>query len=603
MRKRRDDYKETTYSQAVYIKFYLSPSKGKKIVFAPQTFLLRLVRRHMSMRVTSGFRTSGMLVVLRVVAVVVRPVAVVAAPATPTDDPFSSRFSSSQTEIASDEASSTSSTSTPVTYALISAALVMVAGTMAGLTVGLLGIDPIELELRAESEVQSADRDAARSIRRVTSKHHWLLCTLLLVNAFASEALPLCLNQVVGFRLGLGVSVVCVLLFGEILPSALFTGPRRVRLAAKSVPFVNALMWVTSPISWPLAYGLDKMIGQHSMNTRLNRSQIGTLIGLHREEQVRDFSTRNQRMENSTDNDDNNADDRDTSFDTGTTPLLQIEVLSNDPRQHTQWWRRLVPQIIFTKLWMSGRVSSDVDVMGPSTPITSPFVPASPPRVPGTLSDDEVTIVRETLRLAGKTVSDAMTPFPCVYMLPFEGTVFDENMLASTLGTGLSRIPVFRKNSKHNVVGTLMVKKLIVLDPNSNRHLSELPLRKPLLVHPNAGLLETLNAFQRGKSHLALVTEHGTELQKAWALNSDVSPGSVTISGIITVEDILEELIGKEITDEDDSHCFVNFTEFGKHERRDSDGKKENGAASPLVLTAARKFKSLLNRRNKILTS
>ena len=78
MRKRRDDYKETTYSQAVYIKFYLSPSKGKKIVFAPQTFLLRLVRRHMSMRVTSGFRTSGMLVVLRVVAVVVRPVAVVA---------------------------------------------------------------------------------------------------------------------------------------------------------------------------------------------------------------------------------------------------------------------------------------------------------------------------------------------------------------------------------------------------------------------------------------------------------------------------------------------------------------------------------------------
>ena len=115
--------------------------------------------------------------------------------------------------------------------------------------------------------------------------------------------------------------------------------------------------------------------------------------------------------------------------------------------------------------------------------------------------------------------------------------------------------------------------------------------------------METLNAFQRGKSHLALVTEHGTELQKAWALNSDVSPGSVTISGIITVEDILEELIGKEIKDEDDSHCFVNFTEFGKHERRDSDGKKENGAASPLVLTAARKFKSLFNRRNKILTS
>ena len=49
-------------------------------------------------------------------------------------------------------------------YALGAAALVLVAGTMAGLTVGLLGVDPIELELRKESEFPSRDRDDAKKI-------------------------------------------------------------------------------------------------------------------------------------------------------------------------------------------------------------------------------------------------------------------------------------------------------------------------------------------------------------------------------------------------------------------------------------------------------
>ena len=41
-----------------------------------------------------------------------------------------------------------------------------------------------------------------------------------------------------------------------------------------------------------------------------------------------------------------------------------------------------------------------------------------------------------------------------------------------------------------------MVKKLIVLNPHDRRSLRGIPLRVPLLIHPDAGLLETLNAFQ-----------------------------------------------------------------------------------------------------------
>ena len=73
---------------------------------------------------------------------------------------------------------------------------------------------------------------------------------------------------------------------------------------------------------------------------------------------------------------------------------------------------------------------------------------------------------------------------------------------ADVLGAGHSRIPVFRGDSRHNVIGVLMVKKLIVLNPAEHRPIKGMALRHPLLVHPDAGLLDTLNAFQVGKCHL-----------------------------------------------------------------------------------------------------
>lgn len=49
------------------------------------------------------------------------------------------------------------------------------------------------------------------------------------------------------------------------------------------------------------------------------------------------------------------------------------------------------------------------------------------------------------------------------------------------------------------------VKKLIVLNPDDERTISSLMLRVPVVVSPTKSLLELLNTFQTGKSHLALV--------------------------------------------------------------------------------------------------
>ena len=197
--------------------------------------------------------------------------------------------------------------------------------------------------------------------------------------------------------------------------------------------------------------------------------------------------------------------------------------------------------------------------------------------MPASLSEDEVQIVRQTLALSSKTVADAMTPLRSVKMLSQLDVVFDEDTLASTLGTGLSRIPVHRGGDVHNVVGVLMVRKLIVLDPNERRALRDVPLRAPLVAHPDAGLLETLNAFQAGRSHLALVTRHGARLRRAWREGRDVRPGSVEILGVVTVEDIVEELLGEEIGTRPSTAPSSRTTEMtrGKRNDRDDDSGRE----------------------------
>lgn len=428
-------------------------------------------------------------------------------------------------------------------YALGAAALVLVAGTMAGLTVGLLGVDPIELELRKEAELPSRDREDAKKIWDVVASHHWLLCTLLLVNAAASEALPLCLNAIMPEYVVIVVSVTLVLVFGEILPSAVFTGPRQVRLASACVPFVRALMWLTAPLSWPMARALDRVVGEGHASTRLDRAQIGTLIGLHgRARSPARRPPRRARASGVSVIEDADENARESS------PLLEN---TDERRGRPRRLGNIFARLVLSRVWFTSNKGKVSEPRAESRE-RAPGIVSGSPRRAGVLSDDEVTIVRETLKLAHKTVYDAMTPLRDVHMLSWESTVFDEDTLAGVLGAGFSRVPVFRGGNRHNVVGTLMVKKLIVLDPNERRHVRDVPLRAPLLAHPDAGLLETLNAFQAGRSHMALVTKHASRLERAWRLNEDVAAGAVEILGIITVEDVLEELIGEEIQDEDD---------------------------------------------------
>ncbi|KAJ0388730.1 hypothetical protein ATCC90586_010708 [Pythium insidiosum] len=90
---------------------------------------------------------------------------------------------------------------------------------MAGLTMGLLSLDMLNMRI-LQMEGSTDEKRWASRVLPILSKHHFLLVTLMLVNAGANEALPIFLSRLVPESVSIILSVTCVLLFGEILPSA-----------------------------------------------------------------------------------------------------------------------------------------------------------------------------------------------------------------------------------------------------------------------------------------------------------------------------------------------------------------------------------------------
>lgn len=111
-------------------------------------------------------------------------------------------------------------------------------------------------------------------------KHHWMLVTLLLCNAGAMETLPIFLDRIFVPTNAIIISVTLVLLFGEVIPQAICTGPNQLCIAYWMCPVVHALMWLTCPVSWPIAKLLDILLGEHKFQ-RYDNDQLKKLVMLH----------------------------------------------------------------------------------------------------------------------------------------------------------------------------------------------------------------------------------------------------------------------------------------------------------------------------------
>ncbi|XP_024966358.1 DUF21 domain-containing protein At2g14520-like isoform X2 [Cynara cardunculus var. scolymus] len=156
--------------------------------------------------------------------------------------------------------------------------LVLFAGLMSGLTLGLMSLSLVDLEVLAKSGTPK-DRTYAEKILPVVKKQHLLLCTLLICNAAAMEALPIFLDRLVTAWGAILISVTLILLFGEIIPQSVCTR-YGLAIGAYVSPFVRVLVWVCFPVAYPISKLLDYLLG-HEHVALFRRAELKTLVNMH----------------------------------------------------------------------------------------------------------------------------------------------------------------------------------------------------------------------------------------------------------------------------------------------------------------------------------
>ena len=159
------------------------------------------------------------------------------------------------------------------------------------------------------------------------------------------------------------------------------------------------------------------------------------------------------------------------------------------------------------------------------------------------LNQDEVTIISAVLDLKAKPVGDIMTPMQDVFTMSAD-TVLDEATMETILGAGYSRIPIYAPDNPENFVGMLLVKILITYDPEDGKRVRDFALATLPETRAETSCLDIVNFFQEGKSHMVLVSEFPGDDHGAL--------------GVLTLEDVIEELIGEEIIDESDVFIDVH---------------------------------------------
>lgn len=148
------------------------------------------------------------------------------------------------------------------------------------------------------------------------------------------------------------------------------------------------------------------------------------------------------------------------------------------------------------------------------------------------LDDHEVRILRGTLEFGEKRVIDVMTKRRISFFID-AATILDTKAIQRIQRKGFSRIPVFDKK-KDTVVGILFAKDLIILDPDEHIPVTDVMRDDVSFIGQRTRLDDVLLRFQERRIHLFIVRDKQHK-----------------ITGIITLEDVLEELVG-EIEDEHD---------------------------------------------------
>ena len=147
---------------------------------------------------------------------------------------------------------------------------------------------------------------------------------------------------------------------------------------------------------------------------------------------------------------------------------------------------------------------------------------------------DEERILLGALNFSDLSAKMTATPRPVVFTLRFS-QVIDRLLIHTIKEKGFSRIPVFAENSIETIAGYLLVKDLLGIDMDAGHTVGEFTRKDTLFVSETMRLDDLLNRFLTKKTHLACIyDEYGS------------------FTGVVTLEDIMEEILNEDILDEAD---------------------------------------------------
>jgi metal transporter CNNM len=275
----------------------------------------------------------------------------------------------------------------------------------------------------------------AKQVLPLRKNTHLSLAAILLTNVAAVSATSLVLESVLYGLLAGVVATLLTVVFGEILPQALFS-QRALWYCAKLRYVMRFMIIMTYPVSKPLQLLLDQLFSEQRSRLQ-SRQELGIMIAEH-----------------------------------------------------------------------LGHEESELD-------------------------EDEVEIIRGALQLSEKRVRDIMLPIKDVFWLT-PTSILTDKKIDEIKDVGRSRIPIFNRDNTQ-CYGVLLMKELIDIDFDEKPYrVDDLNLHPVRLVGSMTALDTMLRKFISTGTHLIPVEKDDR------------------IVGIVTIEDLIEEIVGHEIEDETD---------------------------------------------------
>ncbi|CDW71668.1 ancient conserved domain protein 2 [Stylonychia lemnae] len=159
------------------------------------------------------------------------------------------------------------------------------------------------------------------------------------------------------------------------------------------------------------------------------------------------------------------------------------------------------------------------------------------------LKPQERKILSAVLELKSKVIGQVMTPIDKAFMIDINVNL-NQLLLKQIYSEGYSRIPVY-DGQRENIVGLLMTRDLVLINLENSivtiKQLSSILLRDIIAIDVETKLEPVLSYFKGNSTHMGLVT------RKHKVIGSELSIMNI---GIITLEDIVEEILQEEIEDE-----------------------------------------------------